>query len=48
VDVGAGVRLQGAEGQAVSHVRLDLAVDVRSGHVTASAGYILPWGTARR
>jgi hypothetical protein len=48
VDVGAGVRLHGTEGQTRAHVRLDLAIDVRSGRVTASAGYILPWGTARR
>lgn len=48
VDVGAGVRLHGSEAQTLAHVRLDLAIDVRSGHVTASAGYIMPWGTARR
>jgi predicted double-glycine peptidase/Tfp pilus assembly protein PilF len=48
VDVGAGVRLHGSEAQTMAHVRLDLAIDVRSGHVTASAGYIMPWGTARR
>jgi hypothetical protein len=48
VDVGAGVRLHGAEAQTMANVRLDLAIDVRSGRVTASAGYILPWGTARR